>query len=326
MAKTTLKLTSALDGLEETAFLYIPDGEPEAIVHVLPGLADHKERYDELCRLLNRLNYVVLIADYRGHGENVSDQIPLGYFADEKGWLAQLQDLNQFAAAVKEQFRHLPYYLLGHSMGALLACSYLKRYEDMVAGVILSALPAWVKQIPSDRRQAAVLCRIKGPKAVSHSLAKAVDRYNDEIKDPQTPFDWLSYDRANVRDFIADPLCGFELTNRGYADLFDGLCDVFQARDWRVLKPELPILALAGEDDVCAKVPYGFRRSLDTLSNAGYRNVKAILYPDMRHDIFHESDRRRVYKDLLIWLGKQVQEGRRQQIEMGRTEDALEQA
>ena len=98
--KRKLELTSTVDGLVMHADLYIPE-KPRAIVHLMHGMCEHKERYEEFCNILARIGCVVMATDHRGHGESISEEVPLGYFADREGWLANLKDLNMFAGNIK---------------------------------------------------------------------------------------------------------------------------------------------------------------------------------------------------------------------------------
>ena len=303
--KKKLELSSPIDGLKLYANLYIPD-EPKAIVHIMHGMAEYKDRYNEFCNILSRLGCVVLIMDNRGHGESISDDIPLGYFADKMGWMSNLQDLNMFAMHIKEKYRHLPYFIIGHSMGALFATSYLKRYEDSINGVIFTGMPAYNKQTNVGRKLAGAICKSQGMKGHSKILIKNANTYNSTIKNPRTDFDWLSYNEENVDRYIADPLCGFPFTNEGYLELLNGMADAFNTKDWRILKPHLPILFCSGQDDPCSDVPTGFRYSLDNLAKAGYMNIEANIYENMRHEILNESARKIVYRDILTWLDIQI--------------------
>ncbi len=69
--KQKLRLTSPVDGLVMSADLYVPE-EPKAIIHIMHGMAEHKERYEELAIILSRLGCVVLVVDHRGLGERAS--------------------------------------------------------------------------------------------------------------------------------------------------------------------------------------------------------------------------------------------------------------
>ncbi len=302
MKKEEITINSSTDNLALYANVYTPD-DPKFIVQIVHGMAEHKERYDELATLLTKMGAVVLVADNRGHGKSINDDIPLGYSAKENGWMINLQDLHQFSLMIQEKYRRLPFFLIGHSMGSLIAHSYLKRYEDSLSGVIFSGMPAYNKTVSVGKTLCSTFAKLKGDKSISKALVSLTD-YNKSIKNPRTPFDWISYNTDNVNKYVADPLCGFAFTNRGYYDLMCGMQDAYELKDWRVLKPDLPILFVVGNDDLCADVPEGFQYALDNLAKAGYNNIEANVYENMRHEIFNERERKIVYKDVLGWLLK----------------------
>jgi len=304
LEKQKITLKSSTDDLMLYADLYIPD-DPKAVVQIIHGMAEHKERYETLANILATYGCVVLVADNRGHGESINENIPLGYFADKNGWLVNLQDLHNFSMDIMEKYPTLPFYVIGHSMGSLIAHSFIKRYEDMVSGVIFSGMPAYNSATGSAKMLAGCLSNGKGAKKTSKILTGASD-FNKEYKHPRTSFDWLSYNVDNVDAYIADPLCGFPFTNRGYYDLLDGMQDVFARNDWRVLKKQLPILFIVGQDDPCADVATGFKKSLNNLSKVGYEKIEAIIYQNMRHEIFNEREKKTVFRDVLTWFNKQI--------------------
>ena len=298
--KEIVTLKSQTDDLMLSANIYICEN-PKAIIQIVHGMAEHKERYEQLANVLTAFGCITVVVDNRGHGESVSDSIPLGYFADKDGWLVNLQDIHMFSLGIREKYRHLPFFILGHSMGALIGHSYLKRYENIVDGAIFSGMPAYNKNLGI----AKMLANMMKPKSVSKLLTDASD-YNKFIARPNTKFDWLSYNTENVDAYISDPLCGFPFTNRGFYDLLDGMQDVYNKSDWRVLKNQMPILFIVGEDDVCADVGTGFKNALNHLTKVGYNKIEANIYQNMRHEILNEKEKKVVYKDILTWLNKQL--------------------
>lgn len=299
-------MLSESDSLMLYAYLYEPE-QPKAIVQILHGMAEHKERYEELCQVLGKLGYIVIIADHRGHGESINETVPLGQFADKDGWMINLKDQHMFSQAVKSIHRDLPFFVIGHSMGSLIACSYLKQYESEMDGMILSGMPAYNSAVPMGKTLCAIACKTKGNTGHSKMIRNMAEGgYIKTISHPKTPYDWLSYNEENVLAYQDDPLCGFSFTNRGYGDLMDGMMDVFDKPDWHVQKSNLPILFIAGQDDPCADVPKGFTNSISNLQKAGYANIEANVYENMRHEIFNETQRAYVYKDVAGWLNKQM--------------------
>ena len=53
MEKKKIELCSQTDGFKIAADMYIPEN-PMAIVQIIHGMAEHKERYEEFCTLLTR--------------------------------------------------------------------------------------------------------------------------------------------------------------------------------------------------------------------------------------------------------------------------------
>lgn len=302
--KEKLVLSSQSDDLQLYADLYTCE-QPKAIVQIIHGMSEHKERYEQLANVLATFGCIVVVADNRGHGQSVNENIPFGYFADKDGWMTNLQDIHLFSLQVRERYRNLPFFILCHSMGSLIGHSYLKRYEDVLDGAIFSGMPAYNSGVNGGKFLASILSGGSGAKKTSKALEKAFD-FNKYIKNPRTPFDWISYNNDNVDEYIADKLCGFPLKNKGYYDLLDGMQDVYTRNDWRVLKNNLPILFIVGQDDLCADVPTGFKRALNHLSKVGYQNIEANIYENMRHEIFNEKKRKVVYSDVLLWLNKQL--------------------
>ena len=303
--KKKMSLQSTTDDLMLYADVYVPESEPKAVVQIIHGKAEHKERYEVIANILSAYGCVVLVVDNRGHGESISDNVPLGYFADENGWLVNLQDIQQFSTKIMEKYRNLPFFIIGHGMGALIGHSFLKRYEDMVSGAVFSGMPAFVSTASANKKKAATICKLKGAKNTTKQLN--TNEFNNSIVNPRTPFDWISYNVDNVDSYMDDDLCGFDFTNKGWYDYYDGMMDVFSRSDWRILKKQLPILFVVGQQDVCADVAVGFNNSLNNLANAGYEKIEANIYENMRHEVFNEREKKIVFKDVLTWLNKQLQ-------------------
>ena len=66
---------SEADGLEISVMALIPDKKPyRAVVQLVHGMSEHKERYIPFMQYLAKLGYVVVIHDHRGHGKSVKHQ------------------------------------------------------------------------------------------------------------------------------------------------------------------------------------------------------------------------------------------------------------
>ena len=99
----------------------------------------NKERYYGFIEYLNKNGYAVVISDMRGHGE---DAPLLGHIADNKGEDILIDDQNKIYGYIKENFKDLPVYLFGHSMGSIICRVLLQNYSQNYQKVILSGYVA----------------------------------------------------------------------------------------------------------------------------------------------------------------------------------------
>ena len=110
---------SEADGLEISVMALIPDKKPyRAVVQLVHGMSEHKERYIPFMQYLAKRGYVVVIHDHRGHGKSVKNQDDLGCTYGG-GAQAMLQDIRTVNRKIHAYYPELPLILMGHSMGSL---------------------------------------------------------------------------------------------------------------------------------------------------------------------------------------------------------------
>ena len=75
------ELISNHDRLPLHGLVVVPkDREPKAILQILHGMCEHKERYAAFLQEMTSHGFVCAIHDHRGHGESVRPKEDLGYF------------------------------------------------------------------------------------------------------------------------------------------------------------------------------------------------------------------------------------------------------
>src|SRR5436190_18541784 len=123
---------TATDGLR----LYIrrcevPNGTGEVLI--THGFGEHSGRYDALMEHLTNHGYSVTAYDHRGHG--LSDGLP--------GHVESFDEYDQDLAKMVETIRALRQpnrvFLIGHSMGGLVALRSLARGKVKVDAAVISA-------------------------------------------------------------------------------------------------------------------------------------------------------------------------------------------
>ena len=278
-----------------------PVEKAKAVIQMVHGMQEHKERYYPFIEYLNKNGYAVVISDMRGHGQ---DAPLLGHIADKKGEKILIDDQNRIYAYIKENFKDLPVYLFGHSMGSIICRVLLQEQSNNYQKVILSGYVA-----PNPISSVAVLLgnivKLFGRKKKSKFLASlALGPYSKAVKNRKTDLDWLSANEENVQNYIADPYCGFPFTNGSFSALFHLLNAMGKAGKYKNVNKNLPFLLAGGEDDPCTAGEKGRANSKKVLEKAGFTNIEVATFKGLRHEILNEVEKASVYEAMLNFLNK----------------------
>ena len=298
---------AASDGKAVHVHRWLPDAAPRALILVAHGMAEHAARYARLAEALTAAGWVVYAPDHRGHGKTASEG-ELGWLADSDGVRRVAEDLHEIALAAKAAYPGLPLFLLGHSFGSVASETYLGLHAraDGLAGCALSGPPE--PPSPTLKPVATLIaglgCLFKGQMAPAKLLdSMSFSAFNDEVEAPRTKCDWLSRDPAEVDTYVADPLCGFVVSNGFYRDFLRGFEALY--RDGGLLDAvprDLPVIVMAGEKDPVGQAR-GFAAALTgRLRGLGLADVTLKVYPGARHEILNETNRDEVTRDLVDWL------------------------
>ena len=98
------------------------------------ALAEHGGVYGELVASVVGRGFVMYAADHRGHGWTAPDMAQLGFFAAEDGWAKAVGDLGTVIAFATKAHPGVPLFLLGHSMGSIMARCYAIKNSRQLAG------------------------------------------------------------------------------------------------------------------------------------------------------------------------------------------------
>lgn len=310
MKKEQIKLKSQMDDLPISVFLIEPECEPKAVVQILHGMCEHKGRYMEFMEYLFLQGFACIIHDHRGHGESVHQKEDLGYFY-KHGAKAIVEDVNLVNRYARKRYRGLPIYMIGHSMGSLVARAYLKRNDRVIDGLILSGSPSNNPMSRLGILLAKVASFIQGERTVGHFFNTLVfGKHNGRWRDSKSTNAWICANEEVVKQYDEDELCGFVFTNNGFENLFKLVTWVYEDAHWHVNNKNLPIFFVSGEDDPCMIDKKHFKGAVKHLRNVGYTNVTYQLYKGMRHEILNEANRMRVYKDIVtqleIWVDRRA--------------------
>ena len=283
---------------------WCPENEVKAIFQISHGMAEHGERYEDFANYLCQKGFAVAVEDHVGHGKSVNSDDDLGYFGENMGWDAFVEDEKTLTEILKKDFDGVPIVFFGHSMGSFVAREYIRRYgnDERIKAAVFCGTSGKNPAAAIAIRLAGMIAKAKGSKHRSEFINKiAFGSYNSKIKDSQTAFDWLSSDKNQVSKYIEDKYCGFLFTAAGYKYLFTVLHLVSGKQWYKDMNDNLPILLTAGEDDPVGTYGKGVKQVHNDLKQAGKKDVTLKLYPDMRHEILNEINNTVVYEDIAAW-------------------------
>ena len=301
MIKQTFTLQSTYEGLSLSGLLIAPEESPKGIVQLVHGMAEHKNRYEEMMSFLAENGYVCVCHDHRGHGESMRNAEEKGWFGDYDG-RAVVEDTVAVTEYAKKNYPNLPLTLFGHSMGSLIVRCYVQEHDDLIDKLVVCGSPS--KNPLSGvaiflEKTIRLFC---GAKHRSGLLAFLSTGKGDSQFPGEGEKAWLSANRANVEGYLADENCGFVFTCNGYENLFKLLRRTYQSKKYQVKNHTLPIHFIAGANDPVIVNEKAWRSAVADMQAVGYQAVTSKLYDGMRHEIHNESGNQAVYEDLLAVL------------------------
>ena len=290
-------------------FLWLPDGEPKAVLQIAHGMQEHIERYDPFASWLAQAGFLVVGNDHLGHGRSAESPDDLGYFGEHPSDLV-VGDMHRLRGIAAGACPQAPYFMLGHSMGSFMLRKYLALHGQGLAGAIIMGTGF----TPLNTTRAglaliAALTRLRGGRHKSASIANLAFGKDYE------PFDmtgmhpersWLSHDIGNVRAYYADALCGFPFTLNGYQGLMEAVLFSCDQKNTDAIPKALPLLIVSGELDPVGGAGAGVRQVNRLLQAAGINDLEMRLYPGMLHEILNEPDHDLVFRDLREWMEERI--------------------
>ena len=277
-----------------------PIKNAKANIVIATGMEEHARRYDNFATFLNKQGYSVYILDHYGQGENVDDLEELGKW-EKSGFRKTINYLDELVSKLRITCK--PTILMGHSMGSFIAQDYIQRYSNHISKVIICGSCGKSFEYALADRLARLFVNKRNYNKKSKVFKKLTfGGYNKKIKNPRTQFDWLSVNEENVDQYITDPKCGYGSTCGFYKEFFKGLKRLNVPRFLAKIRKDLPILLIAGENDPVGKYGKGVTKLAKTYGKYELKNVEMILYPEMRHEILNESEKDKVYEDILKFI------------------------
>lgn len=282
-------------------------GSIKGVVQISHGMAEYSNRYARFALELCKAGYAVFVSDHIGHGFSVTDRDMLGYFGEPDGEENFVEDLKSLTDIIKSEYPDLPFFMLGHGMGSLIAREYTAKYGYLLDGVVYSGTSGENPALGIGLQLANVLIKQNGSMHRSEVLhAIAFGAYNRKTE-KRTENDWASRDEEEVDKYNADDLCGYRYTVSGMKSLFTLLKKVSSRRWYNTIPLSMPILLISGTMDPVGDYSKGVNEVYKNLKKTGHKNVTMKLYEGARHEILNEINRDEIYIDIIDWLNEKAE-------------------
>ncbi len=252
-----------------------PTANPRAAVLLAHGVGEHTGRYEWLARRLMERQIAVHAWDHRGHG------LSTGRRGHVSSWTEYREDLRLSLEHARTQSAPgLPVFLLGHSMGALVALDAALHLPLPLAGLAVSGAPLQPAGVA--KPHLILLARV---------LSRIWPVFPLPL--PITPEQLISRPQ-DLAALAADPLLHGTVTARWGMEAMRTLDAV------RAATPNLrlPLLVLHGAQDPVNRVAGAHW----LLEQAGSTDKELRVYPQSRHEPHQDIERETFVRDFADWV------------------------
>ena len=272
---------------------------PKAIALIAHGVCEHIDRFDGIAKALVKCGYVVYGEDHLGHGltaagEPDSDERDLRKIGKcpKNADKYIITDMHKMRDIAVSENPGLPEIIVGHSMGSFVAKLYCANYGSELSAAVFCGSGDFFGS---------------GFRAVIYPLRPLF--YSEKLRDREVIVKnnvlstwWLSRDKENRRDYLAD-----ELITKYYTPGLMAVLGSLAARSagylWsRKMPKDLPVFVVAGTQDIVGFCTLGVRQADKCMDLAGVKDHTTKYYKGYRHELFRDDCKAAVYSDITDWL------------------------
>jgi len=249
--------------------------EVEQIIIISHGLGEHSGRYHNLLKSFSGKNISFYGADHRGHGQSAGIRGHVNSIND------YLLDLNIFINLIKNRIgQPIPFILLGHSMGGLIAIKYVLDYPESLSRLILSS-PGLIPAIKVPKWK-----EFLGNK-VSKILPSLSLANNIEA-------DCLSHDLVEVQNYKNDPLVHNKVSARWFTEFTKASQECLA----RAKEIKIPFFIFHGKNDKIVD----FKGSKQFYEQVSSLDKEIYLFDNLYHETMNETEKERVFEKVVKFV------------------------
>lgn len=270
---------STADHLDLVWQSWMPES-PRGVIVIIHGLAEHGGRYRETAEFFSENEWAVYVCDLRAHG--LSPDPPKAGRVHVNRFTDYFHDVDAITGLARAQNPDLPLFVLGHSMGGLIAIRYVLEKPEGLAGAIISSPalgthpefkpPLYLKLLVS-------ILSVLAPRILV-----------DSELDTQA----ISRDPDVVKNYLEDPLVSQKISARWYREILKSMRKAHAAAS----SLRVPVLLMqSGEDRLVDPAAPG--RWSETAPDS---LVDLVIWDELYHEMLNEPEKDRVRDKILSWL------------------------
>ena len=251
-------------------------GRVRAIVVICHGLADHSGRFTHVAQFFAQRGYAVYAYDHRGQGKSG------GVRGHVDRWTQFYDDLWSVIRTAKGRHSGLKLFLVGHSMGGLIALGYAARRPKTVSGVIVSSpcLDLRMKVSPVKKAFGVMASWVAPRLAIDTGI----------------PAEHLSHDHAVVAAYKSDKIRYPKITTKFFVEFDSAMRSVREGAG----SFAVPCLFMpGGADQVCSA-----QATADFFNSNPHPDKKLVVWEGLYHEIFNEPEKEKVLETAAAWIAE----------------------
>ena len=253
---------------------WLPEGNPNAVLLVIHGIAEHSGCYSNLVNYFVPKGYAVYSFDLRGHGKSDGTRSYIERFS------YYLDDVKTYFDIVRKQNPNTKIFLVGHSMGSTIAVAYTVEHQSELSGLIVSGTTL---KAGNSINKASIL------------MAKILSVLVPKMGVASLDANGISRDKAVVEAYVNDPLVYIgKLRARWGTELLKTM----EKLKSKISELSLPILIMQGSADHISD-PSSSKMLFDGVTS---KDKTLKYYDGFYHEIFNDPDRQQVFFDMEAWL------------------------
>lgn len=263
-------------GLRIATRSWLPESAVRGIMILIHGFNSHSGYMAWAAEQFAANGFAAYALDHRGRGKSEGERFYVEKFSD---WL---EDVDKLVEIARSENPGVPVYVLGHSVGGVIASSYVFEHQREIAGLVCESF-AFDVGLPH-----LVQLALEGTSYLVPHLP--VYSLKNEI---------FSRDPDVVAEMNNDPLIANE---KQPAETVSEVLKAAARLKENMPNFNVPVLIIHGTNDKATR-PEGSQYFYD---NVGSADKTLKLYEGGYHDLLNDIDKEIVMADILAWVNTRI--------------------